>query len=321
MWDASLYDDGAGLVTLFPKLVPSAAPPLEAGAAAWASGSAGRGLPGSGGEGGSFGPPPHAGPAAATAPTTATAATGLAGFDSTLFDSLYARRSQSRIDAGGYTSRSRSTTLDSWGSCGGPRLGGSAAVPLAGSAAVSLALLPPGELDAATLLQRPPVDPAAAAAPDGGAGGASLGESGTAAAAAPPVGEAGGRASVGCYLPPLRVYAPSGSGVGSGTASGLLLPLFPTPSHPAGVGGLASGARGEGGGMGSIGGVVEVGGGGFLPGPPGSHGNRRPAGASTDALVRWPAGPDAALTDSFDGTATRPGAGLAINWEMADPML
>jgi len=225
------------------------------------------------------------GGSAAAAAVAEAAATGWSGLDSRFFDSLQVRRSLSRIDAGGYSSRSRSDTLDSWASGSGPRVGGSGATPLAGSSAAALALLPPGELDAGALLRRT--------------------DAGTSGGVAPSGVVAGAGASFGELLPPLG--ASMGRAAGGGTAAafpaGLALPASPgvpalgLPTAP----GAAAAAAGE---------------------PPGAAGSQgaRPPGAVVEGPAGWPTWADPALTDSLDGTATRPGAGLGINWDMPDNM-
>lgn len=283
---AAADDDVHGLVTLFHKPTRSSGTPAGRGGSA----AAGRG-PGSVGTVGSGGSLLGGTPASAAA--LATGGASWAGPDSGFFDSLSVRRSHSRIDAGGYSSRSRSTTLDSWASGSGPRGGGVGTTPLVGSAAVSLSLLPPGELDAGTLLRR---SAAEAGVPGGGL---SIG--------CPP----GGGVSVGEFLPPLGASAGRGGALGGGPPSGLLLPHSPGAPLPTASGGVGApmGAAGAaaGGGLGaaaSRGGRPGVG-----------------AGVSVEAPAGWPTWPDPALTDSFDGTATRPGAGLGINWEPPDTML
>lgn len=279
-------DDVHGLVTLFPKSAPSAGASAGRGGATAAE----RG-PGSVGAVGSVGSLLGGTPASAAA--LATGGAGWAGSDSSFFDSLSVRRSHSRIDAGGYSSRSRSTTLDSWASGSGPRGGGIGSTPLVGSAAVSLSLLPPGELDAGTLLRR------SAAEVGLPGGGLSIG------------GPGGGGASVGEFLPPLGASASRGGALGGGPPSGLLLPQSPGAPPPAASGGV--GAPLGGGGAAAGGGLGVAASRGGRPGAGG--------GASVEAPAGWPTWPDPSLTDSYDGTATRPGAGLGINWEPPDTML
>jgi len=225
------------------------------------------------------------GGSAAAAAVAEAAATGWSGLDSRFFDSLQVRRSLSRIDAGGYSSRSRSDTLDSWASGSGPRVGGAGTTPLAGSSAAALALLPPGELDAGTLLRRS--------------------DAGTPGGGAPSSGVGGAGASFGELLPPLgtSIGRAAGGGAAAAFPAGLALPASPgVPAAlglPAATGG--SPAAGE---------------------PPGAAGSQgpRPPGAVVEGPAGWPTWADPALTDSLDGTASRPGAGLGINWDMPDNM-
>lgn len=283
---AAADDDVHGLVTLFHKPAPSAGAPAGQGGAA----AAGRG-PGSAGGVGAGGA--LLGGTPATAAAMATGGAGWAGPDSSFFDSLSVRRSHNRIDAGGYSSRSRSTTLDSWASGSGPRGGGVGTTPLVGSAAVSLSLLPPGELDAGSLLRRSAAEAGVAG------GGLSIG------------GPSAGGVSVGEFLPPLGASASRGNALGGGPPSGLLLPQSPGAPLSAASGG--AGAPSGGGPAAGGGGPAAAANRGGRPGTGG--------GASVEAPAGWPTWPDPALTDSFDGTATRPGAGLGINWEPPDTML